>query len=123
MNEVATDYNSGFTGAVAALYAQYGGAALPESEFPPAVQPLDDEYLVGAKINSSGSHHIEIRAVVQNRSTTPAAGRDVLYFRYSYDLSVVYAVVLSAVDVSVSTAYSQATSITGHQIKHNQVNH
>src|SRR5690625_2190072 len=70
MNEVATDYNSGFTGAVAALYAQYGGAALPESEFPPAVQPLDDEYLVGAKINSSGSHHIEIRAVVQNRSTT-----------------------------------------------------
>src|SRR5690625_6969975 len=53
MNEVATDYNSGFTGAVAALYDQYGGEALPESEFPPAVQPLDDEYLVGAKTNSS----------------------------------------------------------------------
>src|SRR5690625_596460 len=113
MNEVATDYNSGFTGAVAALYDQYGGEALPESEFPPAVQPLDDEYLVGAKINSSGSHHIEIRAVVQNRSTTPAAGRDDLYFRYFYDLSEVYAAGLSAADVTVSTAYSQATLITG----------
>nr|WP_157484892.1 glycoside hydrolase family 9 protein [Gilvimarinus polysaccharolyticus] len=113
MNEVAVDYNSGFTSAVAALYNDYGGNPLPESQFPPAEPPLDDEYLVGATINSAGDRHVEIRAVIQNRSTTPAQGRDDLYFRYFYDLSEVYAAGYSASDVTISTAYSQASSVTG----------
>lgn len=113
MNEVAVDYNSGFTGAVAALYDDYGGEPLPESEFPPTVTPEPNELLVGAQVNSSGPRHIEIKAVLQNRTTTPADGRDDLYFRYFYDLSEVYAAGYTADDVTLSTAYSQATSVTG----------
>lgn len=113
MNEVAVDYNSGFTSATAALYGDYGGEPLPDSQFPPAEERGDDEYLVGASINSSGPRYVEIRAVIQNRSTTPAEGRDDLYFRYFYDLSEVYAAGYTAADVTISTAYSQATSVTG----------
>ena len=113
MNEVAVDYNSGFTSATAALYNDYGGNPLPESQFPPDEQPLDDEYLVGATVNSEGPRHLEIRAVIQNRSTTPAQGRDDLSFRYFYDLSEVYDAGYSASDVTISTAYSQASSVTG----------
>lgn len=115
MNEVAVDYNSGFTGAVAALYGEYGGAPLPESQFPPQMEPYDDEYLVSASVNSSGPRHIEIRAVLQNRSTTPAEGRDDLYFRYFYDLSEIYAAGYTAADVTISTAFSQASSVSDLQ--------
>ncbi|WP_232522373.1 glycoside hydrolase family 9 protein [Marinimicrobium alkaliphilum] len=113
MNEVAIDYNAGFTGAAAALYSLYGGDALPESEFPPAVDPQDDEWLIGASVNSSGSRHMEIRAVLQNRTTTPAQGRDDLYFRYFYDLSELYDAGYTVNDVNLTTAFSQASSVTG----------
>lgn len=115
MNEVAVDYNSGFTSAVAALYNDYGGNPLPESQFPPA-EPEQEEYLVGATINSSGAGHVEIRSVIQNRSTTPAQGRDDLYFRYFYDLSEVYDAGYTANDVTITTAYSQASSVTGPHV-------
>lgn len=113
MNEVAVDYNSGFTGAVAALYNDYGGEPLPDSQFPALVTPEPNELLVGAEVNSSGPRHIEIRAVLQNRTTTPAQGRDDLYFRYFYDLSEIYEAGYTAEDVTLSTAYSQATEVTG----------
>ncbi|MDO6747026.1 glycoside hydrolase family 9 protein [Gilvimarinus sp. 1_MG-2023] len=115
MNEVAVDYNSGFTSAAAAMFADYGGSPLPESQFPPAEERGDDEYLIGAKVNSSGPRHVEIRAVLQNHSTTPAEGRDDLSFRYFYDLSEVYAAGYTADDVTMSSGYSQAESISDLQ--------
>ncbi len=111
-NEVATDYNSGFTGAAAILFDHYGGAPLPDSQFPPAEPPKDDEYLLGAKVNSSGARHIEISAVIQNRSTTPAKAHDDLYFRYFYDLTEVFDAGYSLSDIDVGSGYSQASSIS-----------
>lgn len=112
LNEVATDYNAGFTSATAILFGQYGGPALPDSQFPPAELPKPDEYLVGAKVNSSGARHIEIKAVIQNHSTTPAKGRTDLYIRYFYDLSEAFAAGYKVSDLSVTSGYSQASDIS-----------
>lgn len=112
MNEVAVDYNSGFTSAAAAMFADYGGSALPDSQFPPSEERGDDEYVIGAKVNSSGPRHVEIRAVLQNRSTTPAEGRDDFSFRYFYDLSEAYDAGYTVDDVTMSSGYSQAASIS-----------
>ena len=112
LNEVATDYNAGFTSATAILFDHYGGAALPDSQFPPAESPKPDEYLVGAKVNSSGPRHIEIKAVIQNHSTTPAKGRQDLYIRYFYDLSEAFAAGYQLSNLTVSSGYSQASSIS-----------
>lgn len=112
LNEVATDYNAGFTSATAILFDHYGGAALPDSQFPPAESQKPDEYLVGAKVNSSGPRHIEIKAVIQNHSTTPAKGRQDLYIRYFYDLSEAFAAGYQVSDLTVSSGYSQASSIS-----------
>lgn len=112
LNEVATDYNAGFTSATAILFGQYGGPALPDSVFPPAEVAQPDEYLVGAKVNSSGPRHIEIKAVIQNHSTTPAKGRTDLYIRYFYDLSEAFAAGYKVSDLSVTSGYSQASDIS-----------
>ena len=112
LNEVATDYNAGFTSAAAILFDHYGGPALPDSQFPPAESPKPDEYLVGAKVNSSGPRHIEIKAVIQNHSTTPAKGRQDLYIRYFYDLSEAFAGGYNLSDLSVTSGYSQASNIS-----------
>jgi hypothetical protein len=112
LNEVATDYNAGFTSAAAILFDHYGGPALPDSQFPPAESPKPDEYLVGAKVNSSGPRHIEIKAVIQNHSTTPAKGRQDLYLRYFYDLSEAFAAGYQVSDLTVSSGFSQASNIS-----------
>jgi endoglucanase len=111
-NEVATDYNSGFTGAAAILYKYYGGNAIPDAFFPPAESVKNDEYLVGAKVNSAGTRHVEIKAVLQNRTTTPAKGRSDLYIRYFYNLSEVFAAGYSVSDLTVSSGFSQASTIS-----------
>lgn len=110
-NEVATDYNSGFTGAVARLYMDFGGSPIPENQFP-AKEVRDLEYFVEAKSNASGPRHIEIAAKVYNRSAWPAANTNQLKFRYFVDLTAEMAKGYSASDVTVSTAYSQATSVS-----------
>jgi endoglucanase len=110
-NEVATDYNAGFTGALARLYLDFGGSPIPESQFP-APEERDLEYFVDAKLNASGPRFVEIAATVYNRSAWPAANGDNMKFRYFVDLSDEMAAGYSVSDVSVSTAYSQATSVS-----------
>lgn len=114
-NEVATDYNSGFTSAVARLYQEFGGDPIPDSQFPPAEGPFE-EYLVGAKVNASSQRFTEIKAVIQNKSTAPAQVRDDLFFRYFVDLSEAVSGGLSASDITVSTAFNQGTSVSQLQV-------
>jgi len=85
-NEVATDYNAGFSGALAWCVQQYGGTPLPD--FPqPAVR--DTEYTVVAKINTQGDRFTEVSATVQNKTTWPARRSQKLCIRYYVDLSEV----------------------------------
>lgn len=107
-NEVATDYNSGFNGAVAVLYGKYGGEPIADSQFPPAEGPFE-EYLVGAKRNGGATNYIEIKAVLQNKSTAPAQARSDLFFRYFVDLSELQGTGLSASDVTVTAPFNQGS--------------
>jgi len=110
-NEVATDYNAGFTGAVAALFGEYGGRPLPDSAFPPREEEFE-EYSVLVKLNNSGANFVELRANIQNKSTAPAMARSDLYFRYFVNLNELAGKALNAEDIRVNAPYSQASSIS-----------
>jgi endoglucanase len=83
-NEVATDYNAGFTSALARLYMEYGGQ--PLANFPVAATPDGPEIFAQASVNVSGTNFTEIRAFMTNRSAFPARMGDRLSFRYYFTL-------------------------------------
>ncbi|RSM91515.1 endoglucanase [Kibdelosporangium aridum] len=71
MNEVALDYNAGFTSALARLYGEYGGN--PLATFPVAETPDGPELLVQGALNQpDGTKFTEIKAYVLNKSAWPA---------------------------------------------------
>jgi endoglucanase len=110
MNEVATDYNSGFSGALALMAQRHGGSPLPG--FPIAEQPDGPEMYVEAEINATGPTFTEIRAMVRNVSAWPARMLDRGTVRYWFTLD-------QGVDpgaVTVSSAYTNCADPTGpHQ--------
>ena len=110
-NEVATDYNAGFTSALARLAGEYGGTAIADAKFP-AAEVRDAEFFVDAKVNSQGSRHIEISARVHNHTAWPARNSDQLILRYWVDLTEAIAAGYSAADVKVTTAYSQGSGVS-----------
>ena len=68
-NEIATDYNALFSGALAKLTADFGGtplAGFPTPEIPVA------EFLVEAKLNSSGPTYSEYSVWANNHTAWPA---------------------------------------------------
>lgn len=96
-NEVALDYNAGFTANLAWLCAhgQSAGGPLPDSQFPPRpnrndsldTQKTDREFFVtGRRTASSGSGVTEIEAVLWNRSRWPSRVCTNLSFRYWFTL-------------------------------------
>jgi endoglucanase len=109
-NEVATDYNAGFTGAVAKMALLHGGT--PLANFPVAETPTDDEFFVEASINSSAGTYTEIKALLNNRSGWPARMGDKLSFRYFVDLSEVYAAGYTVKDIPVTTNYNQGSKVS-----------
>jgi endoglucanase len=84
MNEVATDYNGGFTGALARLASEFGGTPLANFPTPEAV--VGNEIFAEAAINASGSNFTEIRLFLNNQSGWPARMTDRLSFRYYFTL-------------------------------------
>lgn len=108
-NEVALDYNAGFTGAVARLVQTYGGT--PLANFPVFVEPVDD-YFVEASVSQQGSGFTEIRAFINNRSGYPARASEALSFRYYVDLSEVYNAGQTVAAVQASLTYSQGAKIS-----------
>ena len=82
-NEVATDYNAGFTGALARMYREYGGS--PLAGFPPP-ETRDPEIFVQAARGSSGANFTDLRIFVVNQSAWPARVGDNLSLRYFFTL-------------------------------------
>ncbi|TYK65145.1 glycoside hydrolase family 9 protein [Colwellia echini] len=110
-NEVATDYNAGFTSALARMYLEFGGTPIPEADFP-AKEEKDLEFYVEAKVNSTGPRYIEIGSLTHNHSAWPAKVSDNLTLRYWVDLTAEMEKGYSASDISVTAAYSQASSVS-----------
>ncbi|MEP1553507.1 MAG: glycoside hydrolase family 9 protein [Paraglaciecola sp.] len=110
-NEVATDYNAGFTSALARLYLDFGGDPIDDSQFPVA-EVRDLEFYVEAKVNSEGPRYVEIGTNIYNHSAWPARNGSDLKFRYWVDLTSEMEKGYSVSDVTVSAAYTQASSIS-----------
>jgi chitodextrinase len=106
-NEVACDYNAGFTGALARLYQEYGGT--PLASFPPEEKPDDDELLVEAAVNASGASFTEVKAILYNKSGWPARVTDRLSFRYFFTLEPG----VTPGMITVSSAYNQCNAPQG----------
>ncbi len=83
-NEVATDYNALFSGALAALAAEYGGT--PLAGFPLPETPTD-EFVVQAKINGSGPTYTEYSVWMHNHTAWPARTPDSYKFRLFIDIT------------------------------------
>ncbi|WP_256758962.1 glycoside hydrolase family 9 protein [Cohnella sp. WQ 127256] len=110
-NEVATDYNAGFTGVLAKMNLLYGTGQQPLANFPP-VETKEDEMFVEASFNSTGPNYTEIKALLNNRSGWPARMGDKLSFRYYVDLTEVYNAGKSVNDITISTNYNQGATVS-----------
>jgi len=106
-NEVATDYNAGFTGALARMAQEYGGA--PLANFPVAESVVGNEMFVEAAINATGSNFTEIKALVNNQSGWPARMGDKLSFRYYFTLESG----VTPSQITITANYNQCTAPTG----------
>jgi endoglucanase len=106
-NEVATDYNAGFTGALARLAQEYGGT--PLANFPQPEAVVGNEMFVEASLNATGSNFTEIKALVNNQSGWPARMGDRLMFRYYFTLEPG----VSPSQISLTANYNQCLPPTG----------
>lgn len=105
-NEVACDYNAGFTGALAKMYKRYGGETLKNFG---AVEKIGEELYVEYRVNATGNGFTEIKALVYNKSAWPARVADNLELRYFVDLSEIS----DPSSVTVSTNYSEGAKYGG----------
>ena len=108
-NEVACDYNAGFTGLMAKLYSKYHGETVINLG---AVENPGDEFFAEASINVNGNDFVEIRAFVYNESAWPARVNKDLELRYFVDLSEIYNAGGSVNDIEITTNYVQALDKT-----------
>lgn len=110
-NEVACDYNAGFTGLMAKLYTHYYGETLKDFG---AVEPIDTaEFYVEGSVNVSGADFVEMRTFVYNTTAWPARTAENLEYRYFMDLSEVYAEGKTVDNISITTNYMQNGSYNG----------
>ena len=110
-NEVATDYNAGFVGALAKMYEDFGGN--PIANLTAFEEVTNDEFFVMAGINASGSNFLEVKALIHNQSGWPAKLGDKLSFRYFVDISEMVNAGYSVDDISISTNYNSGAKVTG----------
>jgi endoglucanase len=82
MNEVATDYNAGFTSALARLYGEFGGA--PLTGFPVAETPDIPELSVESTIMQNETRSTGVKVIVYNKSAFPARALTLGRFRYYF---------------------------------------
>ncbi|MBT2288849.1 glycoside hydrolase family 9 protein [Paenibacillus albidus] len=120
-NEVATDYNAAFTGALARMMLLHGQGQQPLPDFPPA-ETRDDELFVEASVNASGSNFVEIRALLNNRTGWPARLTDQLSFRYYLDLSEAAAAGYGPEDITVTAGGYNQGGVVSPLLPHDEAN-
>ena len=112
-NEVACDYNAGFTGLLAHLYSKYKGETIKDFG---AVEAPELEIFAEGSINVSGDDFVEIKTVVYNETGWPARVPDSVELRYFINLTEVIDAGGSASDIEVTTNYMQSGRVDGLKI-------
>ena len=119
-NEVACDYNAGFTGLLAAMYSKYHGKTL--IDFGAVEEVPNDEYSADCSLNVEGKDFAEIKALIYNKTAWPARAAAKLEFRYYIDLSEIYKAGGNASGIKISTNYMQSGRVDGLKVW-NEANH
>ena len=112
-NEVATDYNAGFTALLCKMVSDYGGKGDPEFPYPEEREP---EFFVEAKVTheSSGS---TVSMKITNHTAWPARVVDNISMRYYLDLSEVTKAGLKPEDVVLRCDRDQSAMYSGDGVK------
>ena len=111
-NEVACDYNAGFSGVMAKLVEDFGGSEL--SSFPTPETP-GEEFFTEAKLNAQGPSHTEWAVWIYNHTAWPSRIADNHAFRLFINISEGVAAGYSASDYIVSTNNGGIATYTGLQ--------
>lgn len=104
-NEVATDYNAGFTALLCKMVDEYGGSIDPDF---PQPEVRDQEFFVEAALKQNSSSGVTISLKFTNHTAWPARIEDNMSYRYYVDLSEVLDTGYSADDVVIRCDRDQA---------------
>lgn len=104
-NEVACDYNAGFTGLMAKMTDKYGGNTIPNF---PEPEERDDEFYVEAQIKQSSSSGVSLSLKFTNHTAWPARVVDNMSYRYYFDVSEVLDAGYNASDIVARVDRDQA---------------
>lgn len=110
-NEVADDYNAGFTGLLAFMYSKYHGQTI--KDFGAVEKIPENEYFSEVAVNASGNDFTEIKALIHNRTGWPARSANNVEFRYFIDLSEVINAGGSASAIEITQNYMQSGRVEG----------
>lgn len=123
-NEVACDYNAGFTGLLAKMYKEYGGTPIANLN---AIETVGEEIYLEAGINAKDQtnaiNFIELKTVVYNKTAWPARVTDKLSYNYFLDLTDVIAQGYTANDMKVTTNYNQSGAKVSQVLPWDEANH
>ncbi|MFZ5988215.1 MAG: glycoside hydrolase family 9 protein [Bacillota bacterium] len=108
-NEVACDYNAGFVGALAKMYAKHGGTPIANLK---AIETPVEEFLVDAGVNASGTNFINVKTSIANKTGWPARVTDKLSARYFVDISEAVAQGLKASDITVQSSTTNGAKVS-----------
>lgn len=114
-NEVATDYNAGFTAMLCRMVDKYGGKSDPN--FPPKEAHDGPEIFVVTEGKTSSSSGITVSFKVTNHTAWPARVVDNISFRYYMDLSEIKAAGLDPTAVEVRCDRDQSAMYASSGVK------
>ncbi len=113
-NEVATDYNAGFTALLCKMLDEYGGTSDPS--FPAKEAHDGPEFYVEAEGKASAGG-VDLKLRFTNHSAWPARVQDNISYRYFMDLSELLAAGYKASDVVIRVDRDQAAMYSGEGVK------
>ncbi len=114
-NEVATDYNAGYTAILCKMIDKYGGKTDPS--FPPKEAHDGPEFFVEALDKGTTASGATISFKVTNHSAWPARIQDNISFRYYMDLSEIIAAGKSPESVVIRCDRDQSAMYAGKGVK------
>ena len=114
-NEVATDYNAGFTALLCKMVDKYGGKS--DAAFPPKETHDSPEFFVEVTDKGMSAQGATVSFKVTNHSAWPARVQDNISFRYYMDLSEAKAMGLDPTQVVVRCDRDQSAMYSGNGVK------
>jgi hypothetical protein len=116
LNEVSTDYNAGFVGALARMYSSYGGTPLANWPQPADFHPAEDaaltEYFTRGWIIYEDAYGLNVLFQVNNRSAWPPTVKTDMSTRYFMDLTELFQAGYTVNDLTLSLQQSEGATLS-----------